>query len=343
MTVLAVVIALAVVVSSVLLIRGVRRLRGRAGGAPAQVHDVLEGAFLAGGPGRVVDAVIAGMQADGRLTVGGPGIVALRPGDARNDVERAVVQEHAAAPSGALHTLRRAVMRGAAVQRVGDALAARGLLVQPAAAGPYARWGLIQGVASFVAIPFSVVTVGVLSMDSEAGGGFPPALVSLPPLMIVSTFVGLVCASRAKRRLTAAGQAALKDFVLRDLASTDPARVVATRGPRALPDEELRRHLGTAARARPEDHLLPAAVVVGTAATWCAGSAPGASCGASTDRSSHGGHHSHGGGCAASGGGCGGGGGSDSGGGSSCGGSSCGGSGSSCGGGGGGGCGGGGS
>lgn len=72
MTVLAVVIALAVVVSSVLLIRGVRRLRGRAGGAPAQVHDVLEGAFLAGGPGRVVDAVIAGMQADGRLTIGGP-------------------------------------------------------------------------------------------------------------------------------------------------------------------------------------------------------------------------------------------------------------------------------
>ncbi|WP_327233837.1 TIGR04222 domain-containing membrane protein [Streptomyces sp. NBC_01317] len=335
MTVLPVVIALAVAVSSVLLISGVVRLRGR--GTPTPVHDVLEGAFLAGGPGRVVDAVIAGMQADGRLTVGGPGIVALRPSDARNAVELAVMQEHATAPSGALHTLRRAVMRGEAVQRVGDALAARGLLIPPAEARPYARWGLIQGILSVIGVPFSFVVAAVLTVNSDPGDGLPLALFALPPLMIVSAFVGLICAGRARSRLTGAGQTALKDFALRDPSSTDPARLVATGGLRALPDEELRQQLGAASRVRPEDALLPTAIATATVTTWCAGATPGAGCGASTDRSSHGGH---GGGCAASG-GCGGGG--SDGGASSCGGgSSCGGSSSSCGGGGGG-CGGGGS
>ncbi|MYV54389.1 TIGR04222 domain-containing membrane protein, partial [Streptomyces sp. SID3212] len=170
----------------------------------------------------------------------------------------------------ALHTLRRAVMRGEAVQRVGDTLAARGLLIPPAEARPYARWGLIQGVLSVIGVPFSFVAAGVLTVNSEPGEGFPLALFTLPPLMIVSAFVGLICAGRARSRLTGAGQSALKDFALRDPSSTDPARLVATGGLRALPDEELRRQLGTAARVRPEDGLLPAAVVTGTAATWCA-------------------------------------------------------------------------
>ncbi|MFE2036949.1 TIGR04222 domain-containing membrane protein [Streptomyces scopuliridis] len=118
-------VPLAVVVSSVLLIAGVVRSRGGVTGTPA-VHDVWEAAFLGGGPGRVVDAALAGMRADGRLAIGGPGIVAVLQPAAHHPVERAVLQEHAMAPSGALHALRLAVMRAPAEQ-VGDALAARGL------------------------------------------------------------------------------------------------------------------------------------------------------------------------------------------------------------------------
>ncbi|WP_392673335.1 TIGR04222 domain-containing membrane protein [Streptomyces sp. LN785] len=75
MNTVALVVTLGVAVSSVLLIVGISNARRGPGGP---VHDLYEVAFLNGGPGRVVDAAIAAMQADGRLTVGGPGIVSVR-------------------------------------------------------------------------------------------------------------------------------------------------------------------------------------------------------------------------------------------------------------------------
>ncbi|MGG7570860.1 TIGR04222 domain-containing membrane protein [Streptomyces sirii] len=91
-------------------------------------HNVWEAAFLAGGPGRVVDAAVAGMHEDGLLAVGGPGVVTVRGAAARDAVEAAVVDAVLRTPGGALAAVRIEAMRSPAVQGVGDRLAARGLL-----------------------------------------------------------------------------------------------------------------------------------------------------------------------------------------------------------------------
>lgn len=169
MNTVALVVDLGIVVSSVLLVVGLSRARGGAGGT---VHDLHEAAFLNGGPGRVVDTALTAMKADGRLAVGGPGIVAVQRAEARDPVERAVLQEHAMAPSGALHTLREAVMRHPAVQEVGDGLAARGLLAAPAGSRTWRRWGITQGLLCVLAVPLTVAATaaqalfGQLSPDS---------------------------------------------------------------------------------------------------------------------------------------------------------------------------------
>ncbi|MFF3753358.1 TIGR04222 domain-containing membrane protein [Streptomyces sp. NPDC002018] len=327
-TLIVTVIHLAVAVSSVLLISAVVRLRRRGPAGP--VHDVMEAAFLGGGPGRVAEAAIAGMHADGRLVVGGPGIVSVPHPVARNAVEQAVLQEHAMAPSGALHTLRLAVMRGPAVQRVGDALAARGLLVPPARARGPRRWGATQGLLCFLGLPVCFVLAVMVVSDSLPGDGSAAGF-SLLPTLFVGAVVGMVCSSLTGRRITAAGQRALREFTAaHPRGSAAPAdRLVAAHGVTALPDPVLREQLRAAARLRPGRDFSPAAHSSAAVVVWCSGATPGSGTGCGGSGSS----------CGAS--SCGGGGGGG-GGGSSCsgggGGSSCsgGGGGSSCGGGGGG-------
>ncbi|MFG2648314.1 TIGR04222 domain-containing membrane protein [Streptomyces sp. NPDC048436] len=125
MEILSVCFGLLVVASTAGLLVGVSRVRRAAPAQPDAQHgtvfDPLEAAFLAGGPGRVTDAAIAALHEDGRLVVAFPGVVAIRSTEVRNPVEGAVLQAHAAAPSGALHWLRVGVMRSPAVQAIGDA------------------------------------------------------------------------------------------------------------------------------------------------------------------------------------------------------------------------------
>lgn len=170
MNTVALLVDLGVVVSCVLLIVGLARARGGAGGS---VHDLYEAAFLNGGPGRVVDTALTAMHVDGRIAVGGPGIVAVQRADARDPVERAVLQEHAMAPSGALHTLREAVMRHPAVQEIGDGLAARGLLAAPAAGRTWRRWGIAQGLVCVLAVPLTVVATVTQSLSDELSPDSP--------------------------------------------------------------------------------------------------------------------------------------------------------------------------
>ncbi|MFB7273892.1 TIGR04222 domain-containing membrane protein [Streptomyces sp. NPDC056244] len=330
-TFLVVVVHLAVAVSSVLLVTAVVRLRGRSAGGP--VHDVLEAAFLGGGPGRVVDATIAGMQADGRLAVGGPGIVLVPHPVARNPVEQAVLQEHATAPSGALHALRLAVMRGPAVQQVGDALAARGLLVAPAEARGPRRWGATQGVVCLLALPLCFV-LAVFSFVESSGPGFgSPIAFSLLPTLFVGSITGMVCASVTGRRITGAGLRAMRAFVAAHPygGTASAAHLVAAHGITALPDPVLQQQLRAAARLRPGRDFSPADHAALAVVAWCSGAQPGSGTGCGGAGSGCGANSCGGGGSS--------GGGGDSGGGSGCGGGSS----SSCGGGGGSSCGGGGS
>ncbi|MFH8473557.1 TIGR04222 domain-containing membrane protein [Streptomyces sp. NPDC018000] len=323
MNALAVLVDLGVVVSSVLLIVGLARARGGSGGS---VHDLFEVAFLNGGPGRVVDTVLTAMQTDGRLAIGGPGIVAVQQVDARDLVERAVLQEHAMAPSGALHTLRYAVMRHPAVQEIGDGLAARGLLAVPAARRTWCRWGIAQGLVCVLAIPVSfVVTATQVMAEVSPDVGFSvPFVFKVLPALLVGSPIGFVCAVVARGRVTKAGRRAAEAYRTAHAYNPHPAHLVATRGLRAHPDPALQAQLSAAARMRPAGRPLlsgsrsssssDSSGMFVAPAVWCAGTGPGnGSCGSSHD----GGSSSGGGGCSS---------GSSCGSGSGCGGSS----GSSC-------------
>ncbi|MFE4797498.1 TIGR04222 domain-containing membrane protein [Streptomyces sp. NPDC056708] len=329
MNTLAVLVDLGIVVSSVLLIVGLTRARGGSGG-PA--HDLFEVAFLNGGPGRVVDTALTAMQTDGRLAIGGPGIVAVQQMDARDPVERAVLQEHAMAPSGALHTLRDAVMRHPAVQEIGDGLAARGLLASPTASRTSLRWGIAQGLVCALAIPLTIVMTAVQSMaDYAADVDFSvPFIFKVLPFLLVGFPIGFVCAAVARGRVTKAGHRAAEAYRTAHAYNPHPAHLVATHGLRALPDPVLQAQLIAAARMRPAGRPLHSGSRSSSSsdssgmfvapAVWCAGTRPGnGSCGSSNDGGSSGG----GGGCSS---------GSSCGSGSSCSsGSGCGGSsGSSC-------------
>ncbi|MGW7589365.1 TIGR04222 domain-containing membrane protein [Streptomyces rubiginosohelvolus] len=344
MNTLALLATLAVVVSSVLLVvkAVVERSRRPSPGSGVALHDLYEVAFLDGGPARVVDTALTALHADGRLVVGGPGIVAVQRAQANDPVERAVLQELAAAPNGALHVLREAVMRHPAVQEVGDGLAARGLLVPPHRLRPLRRWGLTQGIACMIALPLSLLLTFVQFATDDSLDFSVPFIMKMLPAIVIGSFTGLIVANSSASRLTASGRHAAQSFRTAYAHVVTPAHLVATLGLRALPDPVFQAQLTAAARlsaprrrssARVGGSTATGVTAVGVATVWCAASGPGgSSCGGSTGGGS--GSSCGGGSGCSSGSGCGGGGGS-----------SCGGSGgSSCGGGGGGGgCGGGGS
>ncbi|MFF5638943.1 TIGR04222 domain-containing membrane protein [Streptomyces sp. NPDC012825] len=318
----------AAVAVALLVTRVVRSRRGSGG----PVHDRYEAAFLHGGPARVVDSALASLHADGRIAIGGPGIVAVVRPTARDLVERAVFQEHAAAPHGALHHLRLAVMRHPAVQEIGDGLAERGLLVDPATRRAVNRWCAAVGIAAFVLFPVSFfVTVADFAAAEEFSVPFTFKVV---PALFVMGAAAVVCGSVSARRVTPAGRGALAAHGRERGHLADAGHLVALYGLRALPDPVLREQLVAAARVHgprrpgrggrpgpfPHQSSSPGADEFGVVAVWCAGAG---SCG--------GGGGGGGGGSSCSSGSCSSG--SCSGGGSSCGGgssSSDGGSSSSC-------------
>ncbi|MEU0162153.1 TIGR04222 domain-containing membrane protein [Streptomyces sp. NPDC006261] len=327
MDTLALVLTLAVALSTVLLLAKVvvsRSRRPSAGPSPA-VHDLYEAAFLNGGPARVTDTALVALSADGRVLIGGPGIISVQRAHAQDPVERAVLEALSTAPSGSLHAVREAVMHHPAVQEIGDGLAQRGLLVRPAESRPVRRWALIQGVSCFVAFPLSIILTVVQYMSLEDSFDMPfPFVLKMLPAILLGGIGGLVVAASTANRITRAGRRAAQAFRAVNAYVLTPPYLVANRGLRALPDPVLQAQLIAAARlhtrtrrsrsgfsgSRTPGYVGGAAGASAFAATtvWCADSGPG--------------HTS-----------CGGGGGGGGGGGSGCGGgSSCGGSGSSCGG-----------
>ncbi|MFE2128695.1 TIGR04222 domain-containing membrane protein [Streptomyces amritsarensis] len=329
MNILAAAIWIAVAVSSVLLVRGLRRAGSTAAAPSAALHDLSEAAFLVGGPGTVVDTALVSMLGDGRLVVGGPGIVQVRPGArAADPAERAVLHAHAGAPSGWLYQVRYAAMRDPAVQEIGNALAARGLVAPPGGGRRWRRWGLVQAVACVVWLVASIpLTVVGFALDPDPG---VPFVAMVAPVLLAGIVLGLLCMTRARNRVTRAGLRALRALRSAYVNDRTPHVQTALFGLRGLRDPFLRAQLVPAARGtrlaaaqagarthRPHTHththphtsssdsssdlLLPV--------MWCATSDGGGGSGS---------------GCGSSGSGCGGGGssGCSGGGGSSCGSSS---------------------
>ncbi|MGP3940592.1 TIGR04222 domain-containing membrane protein [Streptomyces sp. 6N106] len=196
----------AVALSSVVLITGtVRARRGEAvGPVDARAYDLLEAAFLAGGPGRTADTVISAMYADGRLAIGDPGVVSVRQPIARGPVEEDLLRLCAGSPHGALNWLRRELMRSASVQAIGDRLAGRGLMVRPDALRFWRRAARAQNTLCAVGVFLAIV----MTISSVADDGLP-LIFSIAPALFTGFLIGGICAGAAKRRLTAAGKRAL--------------------------------------------------------------------------------------------------------------------------------------
>ncbi|MEV7190364.1 TIGR04222 domain-containing membrane protein [Streptomyces sp. NPDC093510] len=303
------------------------------------VRGTLEAAFLSGGPARAADSLIAGLHEDGRLVVTGPGVVGVTRPVARSAGERAVIDAHTAAPSGALHWLRVAVMRSPPVQETGEALARRGLLVRPGRQHKWRIWAGAQIFLTFFGFMACAVVTLLLFADSyteaanhtEAGEPDSPLvdILALLPAAAFGTVSGIICLTVTSKQLTVAGRYALREYVASSRHLTGAAHLVATRG-LAAAHPDLRAQLIAAARVRvpATPPAVPYPAPYANSTSWNAGSGTPVWCGS--------GSGGGGGGFCCSGGG-GGGGSSCSGGGG--GGSSCGGGGggSSCGGGGGGG------
>ncbi|WP_370415463.1 TIGR04222 domain-containing membrane protein [Streptomyces fradiae] len=227
------------------LVAKLRRIRRTPPGGVA-VHDRYETAFLNGGPARVADTAITALHADGRLMVGGPGIVQVLRPTAYDPVERAVLQELSSALTAALGPLRFAVMRHPAVQEIGDGLAARGLILQPRACRSAGVWGAFVGMFCGMATLFALM----FSLPDLVGFGprQVPFVLKVLPVLAVTLTAAVMCAVAGKRRVTPAGRAAVDAFA-RSQAVADPALLVTLQGLPGLPDPVLRDQLATTARS----------------------------------------------------------------------------------------------
>ncbi|MGW6708911.1 TIGR04222 domain-containing membrane protein [Streptomyces sp. NPDC054956] len=245
---LAVAIWIGVIASTVTLMRGLRRSQPSTLGPAPRLHDLSEAAFMAGGPGAVVDAALVSLLCDGRMVVGGPGIVQLRPGVRATDpAERAVLQAHQGAPSGWLYQIRYAAMRDPAVQETGDALAARGLIAAPGSRRRWQRWGVTQAVVSGVLLMLSLPLSFVAFVLTE-GPVRVPFIIEVFPALIGGIVMGIAGAGRARQRITPAGAAALRDIRAYYRADQSPYVQTSLFGLAGLRDPYLREQLVPAAR-----------------------------------------------------------------------------------------------
>lgn len=250
MNMLAPLVTLVIAASSLLLVaRTVHVVRAtpRPKRRKATAYELWEIAFLAGGPARVADAAIAGMHQDGRLAVGGPGVVSVRQAVAYDPVETAVLDSLARTPDGALDTLRRHVMRAPAVQAVGDRLAKRGLMRNPRAGRPWRRYAAWQ--SGICAAGFVLVLLFTLTGAITGANGETPFVVQVLPAALLGIVTGAVCRKVLSRRVTRAGVSAVRTFRTAhkaDLVSdaTQSAALLVALGSTALlVDDVLRDHL----------------------------------------------------------------------------------------------------
>ncbi|MGW5847751.1 TIGR04222 domain-containing membrane protein [Streptomyces sp. NPDC055254] len=317
MNLLALAIWIAVITCSVLLVRGLRRSRPAPVNPPPRLHDLSEAAFLTGGPGTVVDTALVSLLGDGRLLLGGPGIVHVRPGArAADPAERAVLEAHRGAPSGWLYQVRYAAMRDPAVQETGDGLAARGLIAPPRAGRAWRRRGTaLAGVCALLlllSLPLTFIGLAV-GPTSQI-----PFIAKVFPILVAGVVVGAVCAARAGRRVTPAGRRALGEIRARYVNDLNPYVRTALFGLRGLPDDPIREQLTAAARSTRLAAAQAASRTHGTGTpgesggellplVWCAGSdggGGGSSGGSGCGSGCGSGSGSSGGGCGSSGSSC---------------------------------------
>ncbi|MEU1420595.1 TIGR04222 domain-containing membrane protein [Kitasatospora sp. NPDC005751] len=169
-------------------------------GLPGRGLPLLDTAFLSGGPGRVFDTALVRMHQAGRVVVNRAGLVTLTTRKAYDAVDEAIIE--AVGPTGQreLAPLRRAVMRAPAVQQLGDGLANRGLLRNPA----LMHRAKVARRLLWLAL-LSVVVTTVVAHAVDLGEADRPVL-WLPSVLVVLGLVSLLVTWPFKGRITPAGR-----------------------------------------------------------------------------------------------------------------------------------------
>ncbi|MBH1937868.1 TIGR04222 domain-containing membrane protein [Streptomyces sp. AV19] len=205
------------------------------GTGPSPAPDLLRAAYLQGGAGRLVDAVITRMWQDGRVTVRGGRLTVTRA-VAHDAVERALLAQCGPGWAKSLKWLRIGLRRDAALEALHHDLVARGMLAGPRTWRLWRRAVLVQRVG----LPVALVTA--LFVDAAL---FPGVLATAVPGLAVA----IACRPR-KRRIpwTAPGERLARRMRADGPWSTTDARlhpeghagVVAVHGTDKLADASLR-------------------------------------------------------------------------------------------------------
>ncbi|MFJ1793975.1 TIGR04222 domain-containing membrane protein [Kitasatospora griseola] len=310
-----VMVALSMVVATVFDRRCRRVTEPR--GLPGNGMPLLEAAFLAGGPARAVDTALVRMEREGRVVISRAQRVTVTDAAPRDAVETVLITAVGGRTGRDLSVLRASVLGNPDVQRIGDALAARGLLRRPAALK--AAWRARRLVVLALVVTLVLGTAATVRWLSE-----PERDASTPPFfafgaLAVIAVVHLVVGRPPKARITPAGERQLQlmhgssPWRPREVDRKHAALVgaFALDGPAALKnaaDRPLRDAFGGAAprpaslvKAGRSSSSGGAADTGGAAgAAWC-GTA-GSSCGSSgsSGHSGHSGGHSGGHSCGGS-------------------------------------------
>ncbi|MGW4894546.1 TIGR04222 domain-containing membrane protein [Kitasatospora sp. NPDC004240] len=158
--------------------------------------SLLEVAFLAGGPARVVDTVLVGMEQEGRVVISRAGLVTVTGTDSEHPVEREVIAATGASRSRDLAGLRAAVAGGTAVQGIGDRLEAEGMLISRTLRERHRRARLLVIVAPVVPAAVLALSLVLPAVDDTSDRPLWGAGLAL---VLVSGFIAGIRFARPKR------------------------------------------------------------------------------------------------------------------------------------------------
>ena len=293
--------ALLLVAAGLYAVRAAQRVRHvpHPRGLPGRGLPLLDAAFLAGGPGRVVDTVLVRMHQEGRVIVSRGGLVTVTADRAYDEVEAALIAAAGDLRQRDLVGLRRATMTSDAVQQIGNRLADHGLMRDPARLRRVRTARRLVWLTMF-AIAVSTV-VGIAATQGRPDAERPSLAAALG---LVGLGVVLLLMSTVRRgRITPAGRRQLSLMTQGGpwrprhgvgVASGLLLGAVALEGVTSgLPDDELQEAMVAAAVTRPPVGAGSSGGDGGgsscssSSASWCgfsdsgSGGGSGSSCGSS--------------------------------------------------------------
>ncbi|MFF2039880.1 TIGR04222 domain-containing membrane protein [Kitasatospora sp. NPDC058170] len=174
----------------------------QAKGLPGRGLPLLDTAFLSGGPGRVFDTALVRMHEAGHVIVNRSGLITITAERPYDSVDQAVIEAAGPDRQRPLAALRHEVMRSPAVQKIGDGLADRGLLRNPARM----RRARTARRLLWLAVLAVVATFGLaFVIDDGTAASERPAL-WVAPVLLGFALVSLLASWPLKGRITPAGR-----------------------------------------------------------------------------------------------------------------------------------------